>query len=54
MPARGPQLARRLGVTPSAVSQQLRVLHETGLVTKARDGRHVRYRRSPLGDRLTG
>ncbi|MGW5618715.1 ArsR family transcriptional regulator [Streptomyces sp. NPDC003877] len=48
------ELARLLGVTPSAVSQHLRVLHATGLVTRARDGRRVLYRRSPLGDRLTG
>ncbi|MGA4837991.1 ArsR/SmtB family transcription factor [Streptomyces sp. G45] len=47
------ELARRLRVTPSAVSQHLRVLHATGLVTRARDGRHVLYRRSPLGDQLT-
>jgi hypothetical protein len=46
------EIARRLDVTPSAVSQHLRVLHGTGLVTRARDGRHVLYRRSPLGDRL--
>ncbi|MGI5460407.1 ArsR/SmtB family transcription factor [Streptomyces sp. CA-249302] len=46
------ELARRLGVTPSAVSQHLRVLHATGLVTRARDGRRVLYRRSALGDRL--
>ncbi|MFF5521620.1 ArsR/SmtB family transcription factor [Streptomyces coeruleorubidus] len=46
------ELARRLGVTPSAVSQHLRVLHATGLVTRARDGRRVLYRRSPLGERL--
>ena len=48
------ELARRLKVTPSAVSQHLRVLHAAGLVTRTRDGRHVLYRRSPLGDRLTG
>ncbi|MFG2603233.1 ArsR/SmtB family transcription factor [Streptomyces sp. NPDC048514] len=46
------ELARRLRVTPSAVSQHLRVLHATGLVTRTRDGRHVLYRRSALGDRL--
>ncbi|MFG2120369.1 metalloregulator ArsR/SmtB family transcription factor [Streptomyces sp. NPDC048710] len=46
------ELARRLGVTPSAVSQHLRVLHATGLVTRAREGRRVLYRRSPLGERL--
>ncbi|RFU84154.1 transcriptional regulator [Streptomyces triticagri] len=46
------EIARRLRVTPSAVSQHLRVLHATGLVTRARDGRQVLYRRSGLGDRL--
>jgi DNA-binding transcriptional ArsR family regulator len=46
------ELARRLRVTPSAVSQHLRVLHAAGLVTRARDGRQVLYRRSPLGDQL--
>ncbi|MFI1766261.1 metalloregulator ArsR/SmtB family transcription factor [Streptomyces sp. NPDC020800] len=46
------ELARRLGVTPSAVSQHLRVLHATGLVTRVRDGRRVLYRRSPLGEQL--
>lgn len=47
------ELARRLRVTPSAISQHLQVLHATGLVTRARAGRQVLYRRSPLGDRLT-
>lgn len=47
------ELARRLRVTSSAVSQHLRVLHATGLVTRARDGRQVLYRRSALGDHLT-
>ncbi|AKJ09159.1 MarR family transcriptional regulator [Streptomyces incarnatus] len=46
------ELARRLGVTPSAVSQHLRVLDATGLVTRARDGRRVLYRRSTLAERL--
>lgn len=46
------ELARRLQVTPSAVSQHLRVLHATGLVTRARDGRQVLYRRSDLADQL--
>lgn len=48
------EIARRLSVTPSAVSQHLRVLYATGLVTRARDGRQVLYRCSPLGDQLTG
>lgn len=48
------ELARRLEVTPSAVSQHLGVLHATGLVTRARAGRHVLYRRSALGDQLAG
>jgi Bacterial regulatory protein, arsR family len=48
------ELARRLRVTPSAVSQHLKVLHATGLVTRARDGRQVLYRRTGLGDQLTG
>jgi DNA-binding transcriptional ArsR family regulator len=48
------EIARRLQVTPSAVSQQLQVLHTTGLVTRARDGRQVLYRRTGLGDQLTG
>ncbi|MBB2740527.1 UNVERIFIED_ORG: DNA-binding transcriptional ArsR family regulator [Microbispora rosea subsp. rosea] len=48
------EIARRLRVTPSAVSQHLRVLYATGLVTRARDGRQVLYRRSSLGDRLVG
>ncbi|MGK5740583.1 helix-turn-helix domain-containing protein [Micromonospora sp. URMC 103] len=48
------EIARRLAVTPSAVSQHLQVLHATGLVTRTRDGRHVLYRRSHLGDQLTG
>ncbi len=46
------EIARRLKVTPSAVSQHLRVLHATGLVTRARAGRSVLYHRSVLGDQL--
>ncbi|KQV13913.1 MULTISPECIES: ArsR family transcriptional regulator [unclassified Kitasatospora] len=48
------EIARRFRVTPSAVSQHLRVLHATGLLTRARDGRQVLYRRSTLGDQLVG
>ncbi|MFD0266541.1 helix-turn-helix domain-containing protein [Streptomyces sp. NPDC127106] len=46
------ELARRLRVTPSAVSQHLRVLYGAGLVTRARHGRQVLYRRSTLGEQL--
>lgn len=46
------EIARRLKVTPSAVSQHLKVLHGTGLVTRTRAGRNVLYHRSSLGDRL--
>ncbi|WP_329485399.1 ArsR family transcriptional regulator [Kitasatospora sp. NBC_01246] len=53
-PLAGVELARRLHVSPSAVSQHLRVLHATGLVARARDGRQVLYRRSHLGDQLLG
>lgn len=47
------ELARRLKVTPSAVSQHLQVLHATGLITRDRDRRQVLYRRTPTGDQLT-
>lgn len=47
------EIARRLKVTPSAVSQHLQVLHATGLLTRARDRRHVLYRRTPAGDQIT-
>jgi DNA-binding transcriptional ArsR family regulator len=46
------EIARRLKITPSAVSQHLQVLHSTGLLTRARDRRHVLYRRAPTGDQL--
>src|SRR4051794_28811669 len=38
------QLAERAGVSPNAVSQQLRVLRHLRLVTPRRDGRRVLYR----------
>jgi DNA-binding transcriptional ArsR family regulator len=46
------ELARRIGVTPSAISQQLNVLSATGLTHKSRNGRSVLYRRSRLAAEL--
>jgi DNA-binding transcriptional ArsR family regulator len=51
-PASTTELARRLAVSPSAVSQHLRVLRAAGLLSRARSGRSVLYLRSPLGDQL--
>jgi DNA-binding transcriptional ArsR family regulator len=48
-PATTTALARRLGVTPSAVSQHLTVLHRGGLVDRHRSGRTVLYQTSELG-----
>ncbi|WP_248959655.1 ArsR/SmtB family transcription factor [Sphaerisporangium perillae] len=46
------ELARQLGVTPSAASQQLRVLLRSGLLTRSRVGRVVLYARTELADLL--
>ncbi|GAA3119091.1 ArsR/SmtB family transcription factor [Streptosporangium carneum] len=51
-PATTSALARRLALTPGAVSQHLRVLADGGLVTRRRLGREVVYRRTPVGDSL--
>ncbi|MFE9101668.1 DUF5937 family protein [Actinomadura geliboluensis] len=51
-PAATTDLARRLGVTPGAVSQHLGVLRACGLVTGHRMGRRVLYVRTPAGDAL--
>jgi DNA-binding transcriptional ArsR family regulator len=48
-PAAGADLARSLDVTPSAVSQHLRVLRETGLIAGVRSGRRVLYEITALG-----
>jgi DNA-binding transcriptional ArsR family regulator len=53
-PATTTALARRLGVTPSAVSQHLAVLHRGGLVDKQRSGRTVLYQISAVGLALLG
>jgi len=51
-PSSTTELARRLGVTPGAVSQHLRILYDARLVGRARRGRVVLYARSALGDEL--
>ncbi|MGY4920307.1 DUF5937 family protein [Streptomyces sp. 900116325] len=53
-PASTTELAHRLGVTPSAISHHLAVLHRTGLVGRARMGRVVLYGRTELGEKLVG
>jgi DNA-binding transcriptional ArsR family regulator len=51
-PATTSALALRFGVTPSAVSQHLAVLHRSGLVDRERSGRRVLYQVSELGRAL--
>jgi DNA-binding transcriptional ArsR family regulator len=51
-PADTPTLARRLDVTPGAVSQHLRVLRDAGLVRTARDGRSALHLRTKRADVL--
>jgi DNA-binding transcriptional ArsR family regulator len=51
-PASTTQLARSLGLATGAVGDHLTVLRAAGLLTKARSGRAVLYRRTPLGDAL--
>jgi hypothetical protein len=53
-PATTTELAQRLGVTPSAVSQHLAVLRAARLLNRARSGRSVLYLRSALADELVG
>jgi DNA-binding transcriptional ArsR family regulator len=47
-----PTLARRLDVTPSAISQHLRVLRDAGLVRTQRTGRSAVHLRTARADAL--
>ncbi|MET8158590.1 DUF5937 family protein [Sphaerisporangium sp. NPDC005289] len=53
-PASTTAIARRMSITPGAVSQHLSVLSASGLVVRRRLGREVLYRRTPTGDALAG
>jgi DNA-binding transcriptional ArsR family regulator len=53
-PATTTELARALGVTPSAVGQHLRVLRDSGLVARERAGRNVLYLTTDLGATVSG
>jgi DNA-binding transcriptional ArsR family regulator len=49
-PASTSQLARAFGMAVGAVGDHLAVLHRAGLVSRARSGRSVLYRRTALGE----
>jgi DNA-binding transcriptional ArsR family regulator len=51
-PASTTQLAKTLSLAPGAVGDHLAILRNAGLATRARAGRSVLYRRTPLGDAL--
>jgi len=47
-------LSERLRLSPSTISYHLSVMHGSGLVTRARAGRAVLYRRTDRGTALAG
>ncbi len=51
-PSSTTELAARLALPASSVSEHLGVLRRSGLVHPGREGRHVRYARTALGERL--
>ena len=51
-PATTQELSRRLAASPAGVSEHLAVLRRAGLVSGRREGREVRYARTPAGDEL--
>ena len=52
LPATTQELARRHAASPAGVSEHLAVLRRAGLVSGRREGRGVRYARTPAGDAL--